>query len=120
MKGGFQIQHNHESGATLGKHSPDLILRGELAGIGFPDAFVDVTNLPGLTSHVVAQRIDGGAACGGCSCLGQRVDLVVDRLNPTQRSARIRAWLGGQAFNLWTGLLFVCVPQTHLEPLIAM
>ena len=67
------------SGAVFGEHSLDLIVGGEFAGIGFLDALVDVTDLPGLALHIVGQRINGEEALGPRGGLGQLFDLVVER-----------------------------------------
>jgi len=70
----------HESSAVFGKYRFDLLVGCEFACIGLLDAFVNVTNLPGFTLHIVGQRIDGQKALGPGGRLGQLFDLVVKRL----------------------------------------
>lgn len=47
---------HHESSTVFGEHRFDLLVACEFACSGLLDAFVNVTNLPGFTLHIVGQR----------------------------------------------------------------
>ena len=49
----------HRSSAVSGENRFDLLIGGQFASIGFLDALMNVTNLPGLTLNIVGQRFDG-------------------------------------------------------------
>ncbi len=68
------------SSAVFSEHRFDLLVGCEFAGIGFLNAFVNVTNLPGFTLHIVGQRIDGQKALGPCGSLAdhQQRSLVTE------------------------------------------
>ena len=70
----------HRSGAVFGEDGLDLIVGREFASIGFLDAVMNITDLPGLSLHVAGQRIDGQEALGPRRRLGQFFDLVVESL----------------------------------------
>jgi hypothetical protein len=48
----------HESSAVFGEYRFNLLIACEFTCISFLEAFVNVTNLPGFTLHILGQCID--------------------------------------------------------------
>ncbi len=70
----------HRSSAVSGENRFDLHIGGQLAGIGFLNALINVAILSALILNLVGQQFDGQKALGACGGLGRLFDLVVERL----------------------------------------
>jgi len=52
---GLDPLDQHRSSAVSGENRFDLLIGDQFASIGFLDALMNVTNLPGLTLNIVGQ-----------------------------------------------------------------